>query len=315
MEFNHYSVLLNETIDNLNISPDGVYVDGTLGGAGHSLEIVKRLEDGRLIGIDRDIDAINAAKERLKGYEDKVTFVKGNFSDVPKILEGLGIDRVDGIVLDLGVSSYQIDNKERGFSYMSEEAPLDMRMDREEELTAEDIVNDYSYYDLCRILKVYGEERFAKNIAKNICREREEKRIKTTGELNKIIDKSIPEKYKRKGGHPSKRSFQALRIELNGELDILEKSLNDMIGLLNNNGIISVITFHSLEDRIVKNVFKENENPCICPTEFPVCACGRVSKGEVVTRKPILPSDLEVEENSRSKSAKLRCFKRCVLEE
>ncbi|MCR4610797.1 MAG: 16S rRNA (cytosine(1402)-N(4))-methyltransferase RsmH [Lachnospiraceae bacterium] len=313
MEFNHYSVLLEETIDNLNIDPNGIYVDGTLGGAGHSLEIAKRLESGRLIGIDRDSDAIAAAKERLKEYEDKVTIVKGNFADTANIIKGLGIDKVNGIVLDLGVSSYQLDQKDRGFSYMSENAPLDMRMDRDEKLTAEDIINDYSYEELVKVLRVYGEERFAPNIVKNICKRREIQRITTTGELVKIIDESIPVKNKKRGGHPSKRTFQALRIELNGELDILEKSINDMIELLDNNGIICIISFHSLEDRIVKNVFKENERPCTCPKEFPVCVCGRVSKGEVVTRKPILPSDLELSENSRSRSAKLRCFKRCVL--
>ncbi len=313
MEFNHYSVLLEETINNLNIDPNGIYVDGTLGGAGHSIEIAKRLDKGRLIGIDRDSDAIEAASKRLKPYEDKVTIVKGNFADITSILQGLGIDKVNGIVLDLGVSSYQIDTEGRGFSYMSEDAPLDMRMDREARLTAEDIVNDYSYEDLLRVLKVYGEERFAPNIARNICKIRDTKRIKTTGELNKIIDDSIPTKNKKKGGHPSKRTFQALRIELNGELDILENSINDMIDLLVHDGTLCVITFHSLEDRIVKNTFKENERPCTCPPEFPVCVCGRVSKGEVVTRKPILPSDLEISENSRSRSAKLRCFRRCVL--
>ena len=313
MEFNHYSVLLKETIDNLHIDPDGIYVDGTLGGAGHSLEIVKRLDKGRLIGIDRDSDAILAAKDRLRGFGDKVTIEKGNFSEMPSILKSLGVDKVNGIVLDLGVSSFQIDSKDRGFSYMAIDAPLDMRMDQMEKLTAEDIVNDYSYDDLVRILRVYGEERFAVNIAKNICKNRDKKRISTTGELVKIVDESIPVKNKKKGFHPSKKTFQALRIELNGELDILEKSINDMIDLLANDGVICIITFHSLEDRIVKNVFKENERPCTCPSEFPVCVCGRVSKGEVVTRKPILPSDLELSENSRSRSAKLRCFKRCVL--
>ncbi len=312
MEFNHYSVLLDETIELLDINPNGIYVDGTLGGAGHSLEIVKRLDKGRLIGIDQDEDAIKAAKARLEGHEDKVTIVKSNYENMPKVLEGLGIHKVNGIVLDLGVSSFQLDEKDRGFSYMSSDSLLDMRMDKEGKLTACDIVNDYSYEELVRILRVYGEERFAPNISKNICKARENKKITTTGELNQIIEESIPKKNRLKGGHPSKRTFQALRIEVNRELEVLEKSIGSMIDMLDENGRICIITFHSLEDRIVKNIFKENENPCICPKEFPVCACGRVSKGEVVTRKPILPSDLEISENSRSRSAKLRCFKRCV---
>ncbi len=312
MEFNHYSVLLDETIELLDINPNGIYVDGTLGGAGHSLEIVKRLDKGRLIGIDQDEDAIKAAKARLEGHEDKVTIVKSNYENMPKVLESLGIHKVNGIVLDLGVSSFQLDEKDRGFSYMSSDSLLDMRMDKEGKLTACDIVNDYSYEELVRILRVYGEERFAPNISKNICKARENKKITTTGELNQIIEESIPKKNRLKGGHPSKRTFQALRIEVNRELEVLEKSIGSMIDMLDENGRICIITFHSLEDRIVKNIFKENENPCICPKEFPVCACGRVSKGEVVTRKPILPSDLEISENSRSRSAKLRCFKRCV---
>ena len=312
MEFNHYSVLLDETIELLDINPNGIYVDGTLGGAGHSLEIVKRLDKGRLIGIDQDEDAIKAAKARLEGHEDKVTIVKSNYENMPKVLESLGIHKVNGIVLDLGVSSFQLDEKDRGFSYMSSDSLLDMRMDKEGKLTACDIVNDYSYEELVRILRVYGEERFAPNISKNICKARENKKITTTGELNQIIEESIPKKNRLKGGHPSKRTFQALRIEVNRELEVLEKSIGSMIDMLDENGRICIITFHSLEDRIVKNIFRENENPCICPKEFPVCACGRVSKGEVVTRKPILPSDLEISENSRSRSAKLRCFKRCV---
>lgn len=312
MEFNHYSVLLDETIELLDINPNGIYVDGTLGGAGHSLEIVKRLDKGRLIGIDQDEDAIKAAKARLEGHEDKVTIVKSNYENMPKVLEDLGIHKVNGIVLDLGVSSFQLDEKDRGFSYMSSDSLLDMRMDKEGKLTACDIVNDYSYEELVRILRVYGEERFAPNISKNICKARENKKITTTGELNQIIEESIPKKNRLKGGHPSKRTFQALRIEVNRELEVLEKSIGSMIDMLDENGRICIITFHSLEDRIVKNIFKENENPCICPKEFPVCACGRVSKGEVVTRKPVLPSDLEISENSRSRSAKLRCFKRCV---
>lgn len=312
MEFNHYSVLLQETIELLDIDPDGIYVDGTLGGGGHSLEIVKCLKGGRLIGIDQDEDAIKAARDRLTEYEDKVTIVKSNYENMPQILKGLGISKVNGIVLDLGVSSFQLDEKDRGFSYMSSDSMLDMRMDKDEKLTAYDIINDYSYEELVKILKVYGEERFAQSIAKNICKTREDKKITTTGELNKIIEESIPKKNRLKGGHPSKRTFQALRIEVNRELEVLEKSIGSMIDMLDENGRICIITFHSLEDRIVKNIFKENENPCICPKEFPVCACGRVSKGEVVTRKPILPSDLELKNNSRSRSAKLRCFRRCV---
>ena len=315
MEFNHYSVLLNETIEQLHINPGGIYVDGTLGGGGHSLEIAKRLTTGRLIGIDQDEDAIKAASERLKEYKDKVTIVKDNFVNMPRVLEGLGIHKVNGIVLDLGVSSFQLDEKDRGFSYMSDSSLLDMRMDKESDFSAEDIVNDYSYDELVKVLRVYGEERFAVNISKNICKTREIKRITTTGELNEIIDMSIPKKNKTKGGHPSKRTFQALRIEVNKELEVLEKGISSMIEMLEANGRICIITFHSLEDRIVKNIFRENENPCTCPKEFPVCVCGRVSKGEVVTRKPILPSDLELSENSRSRSAKLRCFKRCVNEQ
>ncbi len=312
MEFNHYSVLLKETIEQLHIDPTGIYVDGTLGGAGHSIEIARRLTTGKLIGIDQDEDAIKAATERLSDYKDKVTIVKDNFNNMPNVVNELGIDKVNGILLDLGVSSYQLDEKERGFSYMSENSLLDMRMDRDSNFSAEDIVNDYSYDELVKVLRIYGEERFAQNIAKNICKEREVERITTTGKLNEIIDRSIPKKNKTKGGHPSKRTFQALRIEVNKELEVLEKGISSMIDMLEANGRICIITFHSLEDRIVKNIFRENENPCTCPKEFPVCVCGRVSKGEVVTRKPILPSDLEISENSRSRSAKLRCFKRCV---
>lgn len=308
MEFKHYSVLLEECIEQLDIKENGIYVDGTLGGAGHSSEIVKRLKDGRLIGIDQDNDAIAAATARLEEYQDKVTIVKSNYENMPKVLDDLGIDKVDGILLDLGVSSFQLDTKERGFSYMSEEALLDMRMDKDKDFTAKDIVNSYSYDELVRILRVYGEERFATNIARNIVKAREEEEITTTGQLNEIIEKSIPAKNKKKGGHPAKRTYQALRIEVNRELEVLENSINKMIEMLNVDGRICIITFHSLEDRIVKNIFRENENPCTCPKEFPVCVCGRVSKGEVVTRKPILPSDLELSENSRSRSAKLRVF-------
>ena len=307
MEFKHYSVLRDETIEELNIKPDGIYVDGTLGGAGHSIEICKRLsEKGRLIGIDQDSDAIAAASERLKDYMDRVTIVRSNYSDMKNVIHNLGIDKVDGIVLDLGVSSFQLDTPERGFTYRVEDAPLDMRMDDRQALTARDIVNDYSEMELFRIIRDYGEDKFAKNIAKHIVQARANKPIETTGELNEIIKAAIPSKVRATGGHPSKRTYQAIRIELNHELDVLQDNLDDMIDLLNDEGRICIITFHSLEDRIVKSNFKKNENPCTCPSNFPVCVCGNKSKGHVITRKPILPSEKELEENSRSKSAKLR---------
>ncbi len=312
MEFKHYSVMLNETIEQLNIRPDGIYVDGTLGGAGHSLEICKRLTTGRLIGIDQDADAIAAASERLKDYKDKVTIVRSNYAQMKEVLHDLGIDKVDGILLDLGVSSFQLDTPERGFTYRSEDAPLDMRMDDRQTLTAKDIVNEYSEMDLFRIIRDYGEDRFAKNIAKHIVSARAVKPIETTGELNAIIKGAIPMKVQMTGGHPSKRTYQAIRIELNHELDVLRDNLDDMIELLDDGGRICIITFHSLEDRIVKSSFKKNENPCTCPSNFPVCVCGNKSKGHVVTRKPILPSEKELEENSRSKSAKLRVFERAT---
>mgnify|MGYP004526450991 CR=1 FL=1 len=311
MEFKHYSVLLEETIDNLNIKPDGVYVDGTLGGGGHSYQICRRLTDGgRLIGIDQDKDAIAAAGERLKEFEDRVTIVRSNYSNMKNVLQDLGIEKVDGIVLDLGVSSFQLDTPERGFTYRSEDAPLDMRMDDRQKLTAKDIVNEYSEAELFRIIRDYGEDRFAKNIAKHIVAARKDKPIETTGELNRIISGAIPMKVQATGGHPSKRTYQAIRIELNHELDVLKDTLDDMIDLLNEDGRLCIITFHSLEDRIVKSNFKKNENPCTCPSSFPVCVCGKKSKGRVVTRKPILPSEEELEANSRSKSAKLRVFER-----
>lgn len=312
MEFKHYSVMLNETIEQLNIRPDGIYVDGTLGGAGHSLEICKRLTTGRLIGIDQDADAIAAASERLKDYKDKVTIVRSNYAQMKEVLHDLGIDKVDGILLDLGVSSFQLDTPERGFTYRSEDAPLDMRMDDRQTLTAKNIVNEYSEMDLFRIIRDYGEDRFAKNIAKHIVSARAVKPIETTGELNAIIKGAIPMKVQVTGGHPSKRTYQAIRIELNHELDVLRDNLDDMIELLDDGGRICIITFHSLEDRIVKSSFKKNENPCTCPSNFPVCVCGNKSKGHVVTRKPILPSEKELEENSRSKSAKLRVFERAT---
>lgn len=311
MEFNHKSVLLRETIENLNIKPDGIYVDGTLGGAGHSLEIAKRLTGkGRLIGIDQDADAIAAATDRLKDYADKVTIIRSNYAAMKTELSKIGITKVDGILLDLGVSSFQLDTPERGFTYREEDAPLDMRMDQRQTLTAKDIVNGYSEQELYRIIRDFGEDRFAKNIAKHIVQERTKKEIETTGELTEIIRASIPMKIQATGGHPAKRTFQAIRIELNRELEVLQDNLDEMIDLLDDNGRFCIITFHSLEDRIVKTSFRKNENPCTCPKEFPVCVCGKVSKGKVVTRKPILPSEKELEENKRSKSAKLRVFER-----
>ena len=311
MEFNHYSVLLNETIENLNIKPDGIYVDGTLGGGGHAYQVASRLsEKGRLIGIDQDADAIAAAGERLKEFGDKITIIRSNYAIMKEELHRIGVEKVDGIVLDLGVSSFQLDTPERGFTYRDENAPLDMRMDDRQSLTAKDIVNGYSEMDLYRIIRDYGEDKFAKNIAKHIVQERAKKPIETTGELTEIIRASIPMKVQVTGGHPAKRTFQAIRIELNKELEVLQNNLDDMIDLLNPGGRICIITFHSLEDRIVKTNFKRNENPCTCPSDFPVCVCGKKSKGKVVTRKPILPSEEELEVNSRSKSAKLRVFER-----
>ena len=311
MEFNHYSVLLNETIENLNIKPDGIYVDGTLGGGGHAYQVASRLsEKGRLIGIDQDADAIAAAGERLKEFGDKITIIRSNYANMKEVLHRIGVEKVDGIVLDLGVSSFQLDTPERGFTYRDENAPLDMRMDDRQSLTAKDIVNGYSEMELYRIIRDYGEDKFAKNIAKHIVQEREKKPIETTGELTEIIRASIPMKVQVTGGHPAKRTFQAIRIELNKELEVLQNNLDDMIDLLNPGGRICIITFHSLEDRIVKTNFKRNENPCTCPSDFPVCVCGKKSKGKVVTRKPILPSEEELEVNSRSKSAKLRVFER-----
>lgn len=311
MEFNHYSVLLNETIENLNIKPDGIYVDGTLGGGGHAYQVASRLsEKGRLIGIDQDADAIAAAGERLKEFGDKITIIRSNYANMKEELHRIGVEKVDGIVLDLGVSSFQLDTPERGFTYRDENAPLDMRMDDRQSLTAKDIVNGYSEMDLYRIIRDYGEDKFAKNIAKHIVQERAKKPIETTGELTEIIRTSIPMKVQVTGGHPAKRTFQAIRIELNKELEVLQNNLDDMIDLLNPGGRICIITFHSLEDRIVKTNFKRNENPCTCPSDFPVCVCGKKSKGKVVTRKPIFPSEEELEVNSRSKSAKLRVFER-----
>ena len=308
MEFKHTSVLLDETIENLNIKPNGVYMDGTLGGAGHSREIAKRLgSDGHLIGIDQDGEAIATAKERLAEYGDRITVVRDNYQNFKSILDELNISQVDGILLDLGVSSYQLDNADRGFTYRVD-APLDMRMDNRQTKTAKDIVNDYSEAELFRILKDYGEERYAKSIAYHICKYRENKVIETTEELNDIIRGSIPAKARNGQGHPSKQTFQAIRIELNRELDVLRDSIDGMIASLNLGGRLCIITFHSLEDRIVKLAFRKNENPCICPPNFPVCTCGRKPLGKVITRKPIIPGERELEENSRSKSSKLRVF-------
>ncbi|MCI5501721.1 MAG: 16S rRNA (cytosine(1402)-N(4))-methyltransferase RsmH [Lachnospiraceae bacterium] len=310
MEFVHKSVLLDEVIDNLNIKPDGIYVDGTLGGAGHGKEVCKRLSaNGRFIGIDQDEDAIRASTERLSEFGDIVTIVRSNYSDMVSVLHDLCIDKVDGITLDLGVSSFQLDTADRGFSYRMD-APLDMRMDNRQELSAATVVNEYTESELFHIIKNYGEDKFAKNIAKNIVIERKKNPILTTGRLAEIVDRSIPMKMKKQGGHPAKRTFQAIRIEVNHELDVLQQNLSDMIDLLNPGGRFCIITFHSLEDRIVKKAFREAENPCICPPDFPVCVCGRVSKGRMFPRKPILPSDCEMEANPRSKSAKLRVFQR-----
>lgn len=311
MTFEHKSVLLEETVNGLNIKPDGIYVDGTLGGGGHAFEVCKQLSDkGSFIGIDQDEAAIEAAGIRLRDFGERVTIVRSNYCDMKLQLQKLGIDKVDGIVLDLGVSSYQLDTAERGFSYRVD-VPLDMRMDRRQEMTAKDIVNTYSEMELYRIIRDYGEDKFAKNIAKHIVLDREKGSIETTGQLIEIIKRAIPMKFQKNGGHPAKRTFQAIRIELNRELDVLRDSLDEMIDMLNENGRICIITFHSLEDRIVKSIFRRNENPCTCPSHFPVCVCGNESKGKVITRKPILPSAEELEYNSRSKSAKLRIFERC----
>ena len=310
MEFKHVSVLLHETVAGLQVKPSGIYVDGTLGGGGHSYEICKQLDsEGRLIGIDQDADALKAAGRRLEQFKDKVTLCKSNYEQMREVLQELGIEEVDGIVLDLGVSSYQLDEAERGFSYM-EDAPLDMRMDRDQTMTARDISNEYPEGELFRIIKEYGEERYAKSIARNICKRRQQKPIETTFELVDVIRGSMPAKARNAKGHPAKRTFQAIRIECNRELEVLREALDYMVDLLKDGGRISIITFHSLEDRIVKTSFRKYENPCTCPPDFPVCVCGKKSKGRVVTRKPILPSEEELEQNTRSKSAKLRIFEK-----
>lgn len=310
MTFEHKPVLLEETVNSLKIRPDGIYVDGTLGGGGHGAEVLSRLQGGRLIGLDQDGDAIQAARERLSPFGERAVLVKSNYENFEQVLDLLGIERVDGIYLDLGVSSYQLDTAERGFTYKEADAPLDMRMDQTGQRTAADLVNTCGEEELCRILWDYGEERFARNIARNLVREREKKPIETAGELVRIIRESIPKRMQAAGGHPAKRTFQALRIEVNQELAVLERSLDAMIRRLKPGGRLSVITFHSLEDRIVKNRFRENERPCHCPKQFPVCVCGKVSMGRVVTPKPILPSKEETDCNKRAKSAKLRVFQR-----
>ena len=310
MNFEHISVLLSESIENLQIRPEGVYVDGTLGGAGHSFEICKRLSDkGRLFGFDQDEDAIAAASDRLKGYADRVTIIRSNFRNMAKELRERGVEQVDGILLDLGVSSHQLDEAERGFSYRFD-APLDMRMDQRQGRSAADVVNTYEEEELFRVIKEYGEEKFAGRIAANICRARAEKPIESTGELAEIIKNAIPAKFRNGGGHPAKKSFQAIRIEVNDELKVLEESLDSIIDLLSDGGRLCIITFHSLEDRIVKNIFRRNEKPCTCPPDFPVCVCGKKSKGRVISRKPVLPTPEEIEKNLRSHSAKLRVFER-----
>ena len=313
MEFRHTSVLLDEAVESLRVSPDGIYVDGTLGGGGHSFEIAKRLsKGGRLIGIDQDAAAVEAAAKRLGEFGDKVTIIRDNYVRMGQRLREIGILKVDGILLDLGVSSYQLDDALRGFTYRDEDAPLDMRMDQRQALTAREVVNTYEPADLTRILREYGEEKYAAGIARRIAAQRKLKPIETTGELTQIIKDAIPMRARAEGRHPARRAFQAIRIEVNGELRVLENSLKEMISMLNPGGRICIITFHSLEDRIVKDAFRTAEHPCICPPDFPVCVCGKISKGKVITKKPILPSEEEMEINPRSKSAKLRVFEKKV---
>lgn len=310
MEFQHKSILLNECMEGLSIKEDGIYVDGTLGGGGHSFHILERLgERGRLIGIDQDEDAIKAATKRLEAFANKVTIVRDNYEHFQTILFTLSIPKVDGILLDLGVSSYQFDEADRGFSYRFD-APLDMRMDRRQDFTAKDLINNYSEQELYRIIRDYGEDKFARNIAKHIVKEREKKPIETTFELSEIISHAIPMKMRVQGGHPAKKTFQAVRIALNRELEVLEESIEGMIKALNPEGRLCIISFHSLEDRIVKKAFRTAEDPCICPKDFPICTCGRKSLGRVISKKAIIPSDLEMEENPRARSAKLRIFER-----
>ncbi|MBR4949417.1 MAG: 16S rRNA (cytosine(1402)-N(4))-methyltransferase RsmH [Clostridia bacterium] len=305
MEFKHYSVMLSECIEGLNIKSDGIYVDGTLGGGGHSIEIAKRLDKGKLICVDQDIDAINASKERLKDYLDRIIFVKSNFSEIKNILNDLKIEKIDGMLMDLGVSSYQLDCAERGFSYNAD-APLDMRMDKDSEKTAHYVINNYEKDALTRIIRNYGEENFASKISEYIVNARKTKEIETTGELVEIIKNAIPAKARRNGPHPAKRTFQAIRIEVNNELGVIDKTIFDVEPYLREGGRIVIISFHSLEDRIVKNSYKELASGCQCPRDFPVCVCGKKPKVEIITRKPILPSEKELDENPRSRSAKVR---------
>jgi 16S rRNA (cytosine1402-N4)-methyltransferase len=315
LEYKHESVLINEVIEQLKIRPGGIYADGTLGGGGHSFQIAARLSDGgKLIGIDQDEDAVEAAGRHLSVYKDRCIFVHDNYENMVSIVKGLGFDKVNGILLDLGVSSYQLDNAERGFSY-NQDAPLDMRMDQTNPLSAKEVVNEWSEEELVRILREYGEERYASNIARNIVREREKKPIERTGQLVTIIRSSIPMKMQERGGNPCKRSFQAIRIAVNRELEVLSDSIDGMIDLLAPGGRFCIITFQSLEDRIVKNAFRKNENPCICPPEFPVCVCGRKSKGTVITKKAIVPSAEEIRHNKRASSAKLRVFEKIAEQE
>ncbi|WP_313526181.1 16S rRNA (cytosine(1402)-N(4))-methyltransferase RsmH [Anaerotignum sp.] len=305
MEFHHVSVLLWECIENLNIKPDGIYVDGTMGGGGHSLEIAKKLTTGRLIAIDQDLNAHKAAKERLKEHLDKITFVHDNFGNIGSVLDSLGIEKIDGMLMDIGVSSHQLDEAERGFSYQHD-APLDMRMDATRPFSAYEVVNEYDEDELNQVIFSYGEERWARRIAQFIVNERQDKPIETTGELVEVIKKAVPKGARKDGPHPAKRTFQAIRIEVNGELDVLQRAIDDVAQRLNEDGRLCIITFHSLEDRIVKEAFRKQENPCVCPPQFPVCVCAKQRTGKVITRKPIIPSDEELEVNPRSRSAKLR---------
>ena len=311
LEFKHISVLLNETVDGLNIKPDGIYVDGTLGGGGHSKQILNRITTGHLYGIDQDADAIAFASKRLENNlsNGTLTIIRDNYCNMKQALSSEGVSKVDGIMLDLGVSSYQLDTENRGFSYMTD-APLDMRMDQRSTMSAKEVVNGYDESDLYRIIRDYGEDPFAKNIAKHIVQMRKEKAIETTGQLNEAIRAAIPMKIQKTLGHPSKRTYQAIRIEVNSELNVLKNTLDDMVELLNPGGRLCIITFHSLEEKIVKAAYREWENPCICPPSFPVCTCNRKPKGKIINKKPILPSAEELEENSRSHSAKLRIFEK-----
>jgi len=305
MEFHHIPVLFEECINGLKIKPDGIYVDGTLGGAGHSSAIAAQLNGGRLIGIDQDENAIAAATKRLEPYADRVTIVKNNFSNIKQVLKDLNVERIDGALLDLGVSSHQLDEPERGFSYMHD-APLDMRMDRQSTKSAYDVVNGYSEEELARVIRTYGEENWAKRIAAFIAKRRAMKPVSTTGELVSIIKEAIPAGARQEGGHPAKRTFQAIRIEVNGELEILKDAVEDFTDVLAPGGRLCIITFHSLEDRIIKDAYNSLAQGCTCPREFPVCVCGKKPKVKIITKKPIVATDKELAENSRSKSAKLR---------